>query len=78
MQPDAGPAFLVAWIHSASTQSLLNSSLPTAGSILRCNQCLSITVCFQIRRYAALALLGPGPALAPVLPGRRIRVDMLY
>jgi hypothetical protein len=71
-------ACILAWIHSASTLSLLNSSLSTAGSILRRNQCLSIAVCFQIRRYAARALRGPGPALAPVLPGRRIRVDTLY
>jgi len=56
----------------------MNISLSTAGSILLRNQCLSIAVCFQIRRYAAQALRGPGPALAPVLPGRRIRVDTLY
>ena len=56
----------------------MNISLSTAGSILLRNQCLSIAVYFQILRYAAQALRGPGPALAPVLPGRRSRVDTLY
>ena len=54
-----------------------SSSLSTAGSILRPNQCLSMAVCFQIRRYAARVLHDSGPALALVLPGRRIRVETL-
>jgi hypothetical protein len=51
--------------------------LAIAGSILRHNQCLSMAVCFHIRRYAARALHGPG-GLAPVLPVRRIWVETLY
>jgi hypothetical protein len=79
MQPAPGRLGLHSGLDSFRFNT--NSSLSTVGSILRHNQCLSIAVCFQIRRYAVQALRCPGPALAPVptvLPGRRIWVDKLY
>jgi hypothetical protein len=76
MQPAPGRPGLHSGLDSFRFNT--NSSLSTAGSILRRNQCLSMAACFQIRRYAARALCGPCPALAPVLPGRRFRVETLY
>jgi hypothetical protein len=55
----------LAWIHSASTQSLLYSSLFTAGSILRLNQCLSIAVTMlSASKYCAMRSRARHGALA--------------
>ena len=76
MQPAPGPAF---WPELFLFNTITIVQLTVHCShILQRNQCLSIAVCFQIRSYAARALCGPGPALTPVLPGRRIRVETLY
>jgi hypothetical protein len=53
MQPAPGRPGLHSGLDSFCFNT--NSSLSTAGSILRRNQCLSMAVCFQILPYAAQA-----------------------
>ena len=59
-------AFILAWIYSASTRSLVYSLLSTAGTFS------GVISAFLLRSASKYG------TMQPALPGRRIRVDTLY
>jgi hypothetical protein len=67
-----------AWIHPATARSLLYSPKSTVGSILSVPLNSWLLPKTTISGYTVCALRGPGPVLAPVLPGFQIRVEKLY
>jgi hypothetical protein len=71
-------ASMQAWIHPATAWSLLYSPQSTVGSILSVPLHSGLLPKTAFSGYAVHARRGPGPVLAPVLPGFQIRVEKLY